>query len=158
MQAPSSCMTVRQLLQWLTLTLHLPGKILQYERFSPLYNDSEAPNESTMEMVQFVCVCECVCSRLLSTPPCRNLLMQLLRKQAVLLSTTVPTLISASRFKRVSRTTRCLACEWFLISFECGSFRSFLICARLIKRDALGGQHKLQRFQHVFTHLLRRVC
>ena len=52
-------MTVRQLLQWLTLTLHLPGKILQYERFSPLYNDSEAPNESTMEMVQFVCVCEC---------------------------------------------------------------------------------------------------
>jgi hypothetical protein len=51
-------MTVRQLLQWLTLTLNLPLKILQYEGFSPLYNDSEAPNESTMEMVQFVCVCE----------------------------------------------------------------------------------------------------
>ena len=68
MQAPSSCMTVRQLLQWLTLTLHLPGKILQYERFSPLYNDSEAPNESTMEMVQFVCVCVSVFALVCSQP------------------------------------------------------------------------------------------
>ena len=66
MQAPSSCTTVRQLLQWLTLTLNLPLKILQYEGFSPLYNDSEAPNESTMEMVQFVCVCECLLSSALN--------------------------------------------------------------------------------------------
>ncbi len=50
-------MSVRQLVQWLTLTQHLPLKILQYEGYPPLYNDLEqAPNESAMEMVRFMCV------------------------------------------------------------------------------------------------------
>jgi hypothetical protein len=55
-QAPSSAMSVRQLVQWLTQTQHLPVKILQYEGFPPLYNDLEALNESAMEMVRFMCV------------------------------------------------------------------------------------------------------
>lgn len=50
MQAPSSSMSVRQLVDWLTLTQHLPLKSLQYEGYAPLYNDCGGHNESAMEM------------------------------------------------------------------------------------------------------------
>lgn len=135
-QAPSSAMSVRQLVQWLTQTQHLPVKILQYEGFPPLYNDLEALNESAMEMVRFMCVCVSICYRLHSTVPCRNLSMQLFRKRAVVLSKTAPTLISAlsCTFKAASRTARCLACASSLIRFECRSFHSLFICARLINK------------------------
>jgi hypothetical protein len=52
-EAPSS-MTLRQLVEWLKQTHHLPVLALQYEGYSspPLYNEVEALNEDKMSMVR----------------------------------------------------------------------------------------------------------
>jgi hypothetical protein len=73
-------MSVRQLVQWLTQTQHLPVKILQYEGFPPLYNDLEALDEFTMEMVRFICVCEYLLSSPLSR--CRQKLADAIVQKA----------------------------------------------------------------------------
>jgi hypothetical protein len=49
----SSSMTLRQLVDWLRQTHHVPVKCLQYEGYSdpPLYDEKEARNEQKMNMV-----------------------------------------------------------------------------------------------------------
>jgi hypothetical protein len=47
-------MTLRQLVQWLTETMHLPLKSLQYEGYSdpPLYDNLVARDDAKMNLVR----------------------------------------------------------------------------------------------------------
>ncbi len=47
-----SSLTLRQLVDWLRHTHHLPVKCLQYEGYPPLYNEAESRNEAEMDTVR----------------------------------------------------------------------------------------------------------